>query len=247
MQTTLGNESPVESAWSVDGPGARHRVIPDGRANLIFKEGTRTRLYVAGPLRTALSVDMQPTRRTVGVRLRPGVLSAVIGVPAGDVRDTTVELVDVWRPHESRRLADRLRAEPDASARRRLLVAAVLRRVPTPPSRATDLVSWTVNALDAEPSQRIAALAERAGVSARHLRRVFHERVGLAPKTYARIRRVRRAIRDAGPEVDWASLAARHGFADQAHLCREFGRVLGHAPTAWLDVRFGQDRRARTA
>jgi AraC-like DNA-binding protein len=38
---------------------------------------------------------------------------------------------------------------------------------------------------------------------------------------------------DSGEEVDWASLAADLGYADQAHLSRDFTLTLGVAPTRY--------------
>ena len=82
---------------------------------------------------------------------------------------------------------------------------------------------------------RIGALAERLDCSRRHLVSKFHEEIGLPPKTVARIIRFDRALRLArkGPEGGWADIAAACGFADQAHLCREFRDLAGETPTAW--------------
>ena len=39
-----------------------------------------------------------------------------------------------------------------------------------------------------------------------------------------------RTAREAGT-VSWAEMAARGGYADQAHLCRETRAITGHTPT----------------
>jgi AraC-like DNA-binding protein len=36
-----------------------------------------------------------------------------------------------------------------------------------------------------------------------------------------------------GTETGWAGIAAESGYADQAHLVREFSALAGETPTAW--------------
>ena len=85
---------------------------------------------------------------------------------------------------------------------------------------------------------RIARLAQEFALSPRQFRRRFTAAVGVAPKELARIWRLRRcalaALDPSSPETArWAELAAAHGFADQAHLVREFRHLLGLPPTAF--------------
>ncbi|TIS82827.1 MAG: helix-turn-helix transcriptional regulator, partial [Mesorhizobium sp.] len=53
----------------------------------------------------------------------------------------------------------------------------------------------------------------------------------------SRIVRFNRALRlSSEPTADWADVAADCGYADQAHLVREFRELAGETPTA-LSVR----------
>ncbi|MBC7795196.1 MAG: helix-turn-helix domain-containing protein [Clostridia bacterium] len=70
---------------------------------------------------------------------------------------------------------------------------------------------------------RMASLAAAIGVTPRTLHRDFVEHVGLGPKQLARVLRFRYALALRGALVDDA-LAS--GFAEQAHMTREF-RALG--------------------
>jgi AraC-like DNA-binding protein len=82
---------------------------------------------------------------------------------------------------------------------------------------------------------RIAALAKEIGWSRKHLVKRFRSELGLAPKPVARIFRFHRACRLAhtGGAHGWAGIAAESGYADQAHLAREFSALAGESPTAW--------------
>jgi transcriptional regulator GlxA family with amidase domain len=78
-------------------------------------------------------------------------------------------------------------------------------------------------------------LAPALAVSERQLRRRFDQAVGYGPKTMQRILRFRRALGQlaAAPRsTDLADLAARTGYADQAHLTRETTRLAGLPPAA---------------
>lgn len=77
-------------------------------------------------------------------------------------------------------------------------------------------------------------MAERLGVTARHLRRAFTESVGIGPKEFARTVRLQRAVRTAATSNDWARIAADAGYYDQAHLIADFREFLGLTPSAFL-------------
>ena len=82
---------------------------------------------------------------------------------------------------------------------------------------------------------RITALAGEIGWSRKHLVDRFRSELGLAPKPIARMMRFHHACRLArgGARIGWAGIAAESGYADQAHLAREFSTLAGETPTAW--------------
>lgn len=78
------------------------------------------------------------------------------------------------------------------------------------------------------------AAAERAGFSERHFARRFTSRVGVAPKTFARVMRLRRALLaiERGSTATEAALVS--GYADQAHFTRDTKDLAGVAPRALI-------------
>jgi len=80
------------------------------------------------------------------------------------------------------------------------------------------------------------AAAAGWGRSARNLERRIKIWGGQPLRTLRRLSRVECALLEVrqayqAGSVSWADLAARRGFADQAHLCREMRAVTGHSPT----------------
>jgi hypothetical protein len=61
----------------------------------------------------------------------------------------------------------------------------------------------------------------------------FRQQVGLRPKTAARLVRLDRVWRrlDERRPLDWGQVAADAGYADQAHLIRDFHQFTGTTPT----------------
>ena len=74
-----------------------------------------------------------------------------------------------------------------------------------------------------------------SGLTARSLQRLFAEYVGVSPKWVMRRARLHEAAQRAsgGEPIDWAELAADLGYADQAHLSRDFTATLGVSPTKY--------------
>jgi AraC-like DNA-binding protein len=85
----------------------------------------------------------------------------------------------------------------------------------------------------------VGKVAADLGVLPRTLRRRFTAQVGLGPKRFARVQRLQRVVRSLGEQarVDWAAVAARHGYADQPHLVDEFRQLVGVTPTEYLRSR----------
>jgi AraC-like DNA-binding protein len=84
---------------------------------------------------------------------------------------------------------------------------------------------------------RIAALAGEIGWSRKHLATKFTDAIGIGPKTLSRIVRFNRALSlSRRQDDDWAGIAADCGYADQAHLVREFRQLAGETPTGLAAV-----------
>lgn len=189
---------------------------PEVATVLVFRttaEG-RSDLLVVGP-RTRGSYN--PNKRLpvcVRVRLRPGQTRAVFGAPAHELADRVVSLDDLWgRADDPGRVISRVTEELRTSPVDGLLDAAMREMT--------------------RPGARLSGVADRLGVGERHLRNLFARDVGLSPKHYARISRVRTVLELAGRKP-WAEVADRAGFFDQAHMIGDFRSMMGVSPGAFL-------------
>jgi transcriptional regulator GlxA family with amidase domain len=71
---------------------------------------------------------------------------------------------------------------------------------------------------------RVNQLAASSGFSPRQFSRLFKERVGMPPKTYARVLRLNAAIEEksANPEVSWAEIAQKSAISIRPIWMRTF-------------------------
>jgi len=135
------------------------------------------------------------------------------------------------------RLVERIRATPSWCARFDLVEDFVAERDAFAPSPGVAFAYRRLAATDG--TLGIAALAQDIGWSRTHLAERFRAEIGLGPKRVARMLRFQRACglarseRQRGASGNWAAIAAACGYADQAHLIREFVAMAGEPPGAW--------------
>ncbi|MHA7839329.1 MAG: helix-turn-helix domain-containing protein, partial [bacterium] len=85
----------------------------------------------------------------------------------------------------------------------------------------------------------VSELARRHGLSTRAMRREFLEVVGIPPKHYAKIVQMNAVVGalQADDPQTLSSLAMEHGYFDQSHFIRDFKRLVGSSPSAFLRSR----------
>lgn len=200
---------------------------------------TRHDALVGGLRSTAAAIRHDGCQHGVRVALTPLGARAVLGVPAGELADRMLDLDAVVGPVAAE-LVDRVRSATTWPARIAALeagLAALVRRHDRAAARAVPAeVAEAWRRLVARRGQvRVADLAAALGWSRQHLGDRFRRELGLGPKTLARVLRFAHAYElvTADDPRPWAEVAALAGYADQAHLVREWRAVTGLPPTAW--------------
>lgn len=188
----------------------------------------------------------------VQIDLTPAGARALLGVPAAELTHAVVDLAAVLGP-EAPELNERLALLSGWPERFAALEAFLLARVrhalapaPTPVHAAWSLITAS------HGTRRIGDVADAVGYSRRRLDVLFGREYGLAPKQLARIARFERAVRwlKQDPGAGLAAVAAGCGYADQAHMTRDWRAFAGCPPSRWLDAErdlFVQDDKPRQA
>ncbi|MFC9692618.1 helix-turn-helix domain-containing protein [Kribbella sp. NPDC056951] len=238
------------SGYAYDGdPPDLHRGLPSQYLTLVITmdeplgitwPGEPTGKYdagVGGLHSRAVHVGGSPSRAGVQVALTPAGSRALFGLPPGELAWRVVELDEFLGP-SAHRLVEQMREGVSWASRFDLLENALLRRWAAPPALAVRAeVGWAWRRLrETGGTVGVQELAAEVGWSRRHLTERFTTEFGLAPKVAGRVLRFEQAVARLRqqPTARLADLAAEVGYADQAHLTREWQAIAGCSPRQWI-------------
>jgi AraC-like DNA-binding protein len=172
----------------------------------------------------------------IELRLAPLAAYSVLGVPIQHLHGEHGEFVDLRDAigRDAHDFASRVRDAPNWDTRFALVDEFLLDRALHGPPPSPEVVQAWERLTASHGATPIATVASDVGWSNKHLITRFKEQVGLTPKLAARLLRFERVRRDVarGEPTRWQQVAAESGYADQAHLIREFRRFTGTTPTA---------------
>ncbi|WP_448720057.1 helix-turn-helix domain-containing protein [Microbacterium natoriense] len=214
--------------WDIEpGRSSRQEIVGYPALNLVVEPRTVT---LSGATTRATHRDLRGTGWAVGALLRPAAVAALIDDPAA--------LVDTERVLDEPELLSAVEAAMCSGEGHRERAVEIFSRwlvaLTGPPGAAALQANALVDVLmgdDAASSPDEAAT--RMAASVRTLQRLAHRHVGLSPAAMIRRRRLQEAAERlrVDPGLDLATLAAEFGYADHAHLTRDFRAVLGISPS----------------
>jgi AraC-like DNA-binding protein len=190
--------------------------------------------FAAGLFAGPVVIDSFGASNCVQINFTPLGARRFFGMPMSELTDRMIPL-DGILGNEGTALRERLGNESEWQARFDLVEGFVRSRLARNVAPRTE-VDWAYRCLtESQGRAKIASIAQSVGWSRKHLAKCFAENVGLGPKMLARIIRFNAALKFAqgGDENGWADISAACGYADQAHLTREFREFSGQTPTAW--------------
>jgi AraC-like DNA-binding protein len=219
--------------WDLRGqPPYEQAILPHPNVTLAFEASGAG---VFGVDRSIFTRRLTGEGRALGVRFRPGGFHPFYRKSIDTLNDRVVPARQILGPAADEACAAALAAGvPDA-----VMVAAaegLLRGLGPVPDPVAAEVAGVVERITADSGlRRVSALAGVFGMPERRLQRLFAEYVGVSPKWVMRRARLLEAAAraDAGDGVDWAALAVDLGYADQAHLTRDFTATLGVSPARY--------------
>jgi AraC-like DNA-binding protein len=222
--------------WDLRGqPPYEQTILPHPNVNLVF-EASGAGIY--GVDRSLFARRLSGQGKALGVRFRAGCFRPFWGAPISQLSDRVVPGVRVFGPLAEKTRVAIMSADTDAEmvgGAESLLYSCLPEPDPVA-SQVAELVSLITS--DAS-LRRVDQLAVISGLSVRSLQRLFGDYVGVSPKWVMRRARLHEAAlrADGGEPVDWAALAVDLGYADQAHLTREFTATIGVPPSRYRSLR----------
>lgn len=178
---------------------------------------------------------------TTVVLFKPGRLTDVLRLPAGELTDRWVDAGALLRPHEHTELVDRVASQRTVARQVHVIETLLERRLRhAQTSRAAILARMVQQLVWRLPHMTVRDLAEHASIGERQLHRHFLNTFGLRPKALIRLARlqlslwhVQQAARRAPRPL--AEVAHAAGFADQSHMANDFKALVGQSPATLRD------------
>jgi AraC-like DNA-binding protein len=162
------------------------------------------------------------------VSLKPEAAACLIGERMQDFANEKIDLGHLFKAGELSLLEEMLMEAPDSATRFARIEEFLLPNLRE--CRPDPVVCHAAQYLRRYPSLGIQQLAARLEVSERHLSRRFRGMFGTSPKLFARVARIERILTMRQSGSAWADIANACGFADQAHMIRDFGAIVGEPP-----------------
>jgi len=226
-----------------------HRVLPDPSVSVAFccrrgSDGTAVdpRVLLIGEKTRPQVFSYDRHREIAAVRIKLEWVEQVLGIRPAEHQNGSVDLGFV-RPQLAEDLLVDLVRTRSAGAAIEALGAMLKSRRTSEHALRHAVVTHALQVIrTTEGRCPVGRIADRAGFSVRHLRRLVNDSVGVSLKTFARTRRFVAAViaADAAEHPQWARIAADAGFYDQSHLVRDCQEICGMTPTELIRERRAQ-------
>jgi AraC-like DNA-binding protein len=214
----------VAALWTASVPDDGHtwierEAVPDGCIELIARSSGRSvwrreqpPLFATGLATTTAKLRLGAGSSFTGLKLWPWTWHMLGGAPCRTLTDDWIAIASTSP------LAALIEGPPEVIVAR----LAEMLRSSAPPALGAALLEETT----------VAAVACRVELSHRQLQRLFARDFGMPPRSYLRLLRFRGALTGVQVHPNLADAAAAQGYADQAHMSREFRALAGLAPSA---------------
>jgi AraC-like DNA-binding protein len=229
----------------------RRPELPSGLATMVFNLGQELRVehplgtrtvypagaaFFAGLTSTYAVSETSRSQEGAQVMLTPLGARLLLGFPLDEVGNRLIDPVHLFGA-AAREIIERLQETKSHAGRLAILEQEIARRL-TDSVRGVPRGSvWALQQLQASGGRvRVASLAKELGCSRKHLTMCFRREFGMPPKLFARILRFDHAARRLRRDhvTSWAELADACGYADQAHLTRDFRALAGSPPASFM-------------
>lgn len=243
----------VHSIWACIGyqsPFPMERVLPGGMIEITFvlddtpfviydtnrQPHTFEQAFAAGARSTHYLVATARPLTFLSVYFKPGGAKLFLGVAGDELHNCHTELDTVWGMGADA-LYSQLMAAKSVDQQFHIIETRLTERLHHPQHRHPAIAHAVVQLADAPQRWSMKELATLTGLNRQRFIQLFREDVGMTPKQFSRIQRFRQLLRqmtDANAPADWAELALRCGYYDQAHLINDFRAITGITPTEYV-------------
>ncbi len=235
----------VTKLWTYSGD-LSELILPTGSLDIVLHLGgaprsqgqsavirSEPRALIAGQLTRPVRLWTAGPAEIISARLTPSGLTRFFDFSVPELTNSSIGLIDTEIVSASTldRLFNQIESEKQLKRRLARFVVFLSDYLRPPPvdQRVNEALCRIIRSSGTLSVQQ---LANQIGISERTLQRRFLREIGVRPKMYSRIVRLRHAVEMASkrPDLSWAAIAMWFGYFDQPHFIRECTELYGASP-----------------
>jgi AraC-like DNA-binding protein len=183
-----------------------------------------------GPQFSRVNIKVHRRLKSVRVDFLPGGLFRMLGIPMNELFDQGFDAADLFGTGINWLNAKLL--EVDLEKAKGLVEAFLLKQV-IPAGELLPLDNALQVLMQRNGIMSMESTASLSCLSLKQFERKCKERIGMNPKSYARILKFSNAYRihESSPQLSWTKIAYEAGYFDQMHMIRDFKVFAGVNPS----------------
>lgn len=206
-----------------------HSIPPDGCFSVAFPYhplAPGLGISLLGPQTSIFRLPVFPGSHCLGVRFMPGVGKALFQISPKEWVNQNLEAEDLIGKLDTTAIFARWPKEEAAISWLDPIFMEWIEEKKV--SLDEPILEAVRSILRADGNVKVSELAQQVFMSERQFQRRFQEAVGLSPKVFSRIRRMRAALlQRLLAEKSYADILFEHGYTDKSHFNRDFAAIAG--------------------
>lgn len=238
-------------------------LIPDGYPELfftfegsiqIFEGGKRWSRYaqagLIGQTTHRFTFETTAFSKVLYVKLYPWTPYSLFKVPSWELNNNVLEVGAVGQSPEFRLLSEQIYASENFEQATALLDTFFLKKL-AEKTAESPFIRFAVNQIFASNgTASIQSLTDQIKASRRYVEKLFKEEIGISPKQYARLIRVKKAticMLDDQFNGQINTISAGLDYYDPSHFLKDFKAVVQQTPTEFLQQKLNISKEGREA
>ncbi|MBD2165429.1 AraC family transcriptional regulator [Calothrix membranacea FACHB-236] len=248
----------VKFLWSSEGdnlPSSRVKLLPIGSMELLInlrentiplydsnsgeRCGSTSSMRILGIHSQSLIIDNHSQISVMGVRFQAGGSVPFFQLPIKELHNRVISLNELWSDRADE-LREKLLKVSQLETRFRVLEHYLLTMM-VQSSPQHPVVEFALNQFANLHPPTVREITNQIGISPRYFGQLFSNCVGLTPKLFCRIQRLRRVLcllaGKTHTDTDWTDIAFTCGYFDQAHFIHDFRSLALCTPSEYIKHR----------
>lgn len=228
------------------------RLFSDGNMGIVFsfksnlvgsieddgEQKTMPDSFLYGQISAFKDVYLVNDANLVIVVFQPAGINLLLGIPAGELRDTIVDAKDLLGK-QGMELYEKLAERTSIQDRLRSLNLFFIDLASKRAHPAIPVINASVELIVKHHGLISSGqLIKFTGYTERHIERMFIKSIGISPKKFSDVIKLHhflKRLKMEQPGKSLTSLAYEAGYTDQSHLIREFKKFTGMTPRAYIN------------